>query len=77
MRTPKDCALDLLIRHEAIIEQSCNQSSRQAHHNAAKSCAFVSVAEIVYSWASVYGHDETEQPDIKYWLEVKKELEKL
>ena len=46
-QTPQEKAEERISELEAIIEQHCNQSSREYHYRAAKKCFAVEVSQIL------------------------------
>ena len=68
-QTPQQKAEERISEIEAIIEQHCNQSSSQSHHEAAKKCFTVEVNQIL----KLSG---LPQFQIIFWREVQKVIEK-
>jgi hypothetical protein len=80
--TAKEKASELVALFEARIEQRCNQSSRDAHFEAAKQCASIAVEEamrINKLWADKI---QAMQPTVMkwedvFWQQVKNEIENI
>lgn len=69
VQTPKEKAEERISELEAIIEQCCNQSSRQSHYEAARKCFLSEVNQIL----KLSG---LPQFQIVFWREVKAVIEK-
>jgi hypothetical protein len=67
---PHEKAVDLIIFFDERIEQNCNQSSRDAHYNAAKQCAKIA-ADLIFKELEASGITSIR------WREVKQEIDKL
>ena len=68
-QTPQKKAEERISELEAIIEQHCNQSSRESHYQAAKKCFAKEVNQIL----KLSG---LPQFQIAFWREVQKVIEK-
>ena len=68
-QTPQKKAEERISELEAIIEQHCNQSSRESHHEAAKKCFAKEINQIL----KLSG---LPQFQIVFWRKVQKVIEK-
>lgn len=69
--TPKEKAKQLRDRYFALV------SMTHAEWDLSKQCALIAVDEILSDYKNYLMHENTEYKGLKYWQEVKKEIEKL
>ena len=73
--TPKEKAEDLLEKMNVIHHLKGNGLPASMHKSQIKQCALVAVDEILF--ALKYNLDGATSGSVKYWTEVKQEIEKL
>lgn len=73
--TPKEKAEDLLEKMNVIHHLKGNGLPVSMHKSQIKQCALVAVDEILF--ALKYNLDGATSGSVKYWTEVKQEIEKL
>ena len=78
--TPKEKAIDLVDKFNPYALDSASDKSRGGEVSA-KQCALIAVDEIIEQWIYIdtyLGNGNGElNPNLKYWTEVKTELQKL
>ena len=72
--TPKEKAKELYLRYTDALNIRDLQTTANPF---AKQCALIAVDEILSDYKNYLMHENTEYKGLKYWQEVKQEIEKL